>query len=182
MAKNILVLTGGPRKGGTSDLLADAFIAGAQQSGHTTVKYATAEKNIKGCKACNTCFSKGIACSFPDDFNELAPLLEQADIVVFATALYWFSFPTQLKAAIDKLYSFLIGKRALKIKECVLMVCGVAVDEAEYAGIVKSYELIAHYQQWIDRGIIIVPAVKEKGDILKTDGLKRAEKLGANIF
>jgi multimeric flavodoxin WrbA len=178
MAKNILILTGSPRKGGNSDLLADAFIAGARQSGHTTVKYATAEKNIKGCKACKTCFSKEIACSFPDDFNELAPLLEQADMIVFATALYWFSFPTQMKAAIDKCYSFLIGKRTLKIKECVLMVCGVAEDEAEYDGIVKSYELIAHYQQWKNRGIIIVPAVNEKGDILKTDGLKRAEQLG----
>jgi multimeric flavodoxin WrbA len=182
MAKNILILTGSPRKGGNSNLLADAFIAGARQSGHTTVKYRAAEKNIKGCKACKTCFSKGIACSFPDDFNELAPLLEQADMVVFATPLYWFSFPTQLKAAIDKLYSFLIGKRTLKIKECVLLVCGVAEDEAEYEGIVKSYELIANYQQWMNRGIIIVPGVNEKGDILKMDGLKRAERLGKSIL
>jgi len=180
MAKNILILTGSPRKGGNSDLLADAFIAGAQQSGHTTVKYATAEKNIKGCKACKTCFSKGIPCSFPDDFNELAPLLEKADIVVFATPLYWFSFPVQLKSAIDKLYSFLIGKRTLMIKECVLLVCGVA--EAEYDGIVKSYKLIADYQNWMDRGIILVSGVNEKGDILKTDGLKRAENLGKSIL
>jgi hypothetical protein len=45
MAKSILILTGSPRKGGNSDLLADTFIAGAQQTGHTTVKYATAEKD-----------------------------------------------------------------------------------------------------------------------------------------
>jgi multimeric flavodoxin WrbA len=182
MTKNILILTGSPRKGGNSDLLADAFIVGAQQSGHTTVKYVTAAKDIKGCKACKTCFSKGIACSFPDDFNELAPFLEQADMVVFATPLYWFSFPVQLKAAIDKFYSFLIGKRTLKIKECVLLVCGVAEDEAEYEGIVKSYELIADYQKWIDRGILIVPGVNEKGDILKTDGLIRAENLGKSMI
>ena len=48
MAKHILVLTGSPRKGGNSDKLADAFIAGAQQAGHTTVKFSTADKNIKG--------------------------------------------------------------------------------------------------------------------------------------
>ena len=182
MPKNILILTGSPRKGGNSDLLAEAFIAGARQAGHTTVKYATAQKNIKGCKACKTCFSKGVACSFADDFNELAPLVEQADMVVFATPLYWFSFSVQLKAAIDKFYSFLIGKKTLKIKECVLLVCGVAQDEAEYEGIIKSYELIAHYQGWTDRGIIIVPGVNEKGDILKTDGLKRAEALGKSLL
>jgi len=182
MAKNILVLTGSPRKGGNSDLLADAFITGAQQSGHTVVKFEAAEKNIKGCRACNTCFSKGTACSFPDDFNELVPLLEQADVIVFATPLYWFSFPTQLKAAIDKFYSFLIGKRQLKIKECILLVCGVAEDEVEYDGIVRSYELIADYQHWKEIGKIIVPGVNEKGDILKTNGLKRAEELGKSMF
>ena len=181
MANNILVLTGSPRRGGNSDLLADAFIAGARQAGHTTVKYATAEKNITGCKACKACFSKGSACSFADDFNELAPLLAQADILVFATPLYWFSFPVQLKAAIDKLYSFLIGQKILPVRACVLLVCGVAEEEAEYAGIVTTYKQIAHYQHWQDGGVIIVPGVTEKGDILKTDGLKRAMRLGVSL-
>lgn len=181
MGKNIIVLTGSPRKGGNSDLLADSFIAGAKAAGHIAVKYATADMSIKGCIACKKCFSQGKACICCDSFNELVPLLEQAEIIVFATPLYWFSFPTQLKAVIDKFYSFLIGKRALRIAECVLMVCGVAEEEEEYDGIVKSYQLIAHYQNWCDRGVIIVPAVNEKGDILKTDGLQRAEKLGKEI-
>ncbi len=182
MSKNILILTGSHRKGGNSDKLADAFIAGARQAGHTTVKYTTADKSIKGCIDCKTCFSKGSACSVPDDFNELAPLLEQADMVVFATPLYWFSFPAKLKAAIDKLYSFIIGKRTLKIKECVLLVCGGEKDEINYEGIVKSYKLIADYLSWKDSGIIIVPGLHDKDDILKTDGLKRAETLGKNIL
>lgn len=182
MAKNILVLTGSPRKGGNSDKLADAFIVGAQQAGHRIVKYITADKKIKGCIDCKTCFSKGVPCSIPDDFNELAPLLEQADMVVFATPLYWFSFPTQLKAAIDKLFSFFIGKRALKITGCILLVCGGEKDESNYEGIVKSYRLIARFLNWQDRGIVIVPGLHDKNDILKTDGLKRAEELGENIL
>lgn len=155
MSKNILVLTGSPRKGGNSDKLADAFIAGAQQAGHTTVKYTTADKRIKGCIDCKTCFSKGVACSIPDDFNELAPLVEQADMIVFATPLYWFSFPVQLKAAIDKFYSFFIGKRALKIKECALLVCGGDKDESNFEGIVKSYQLSARFLSWKDSGIVV---------------------------
>ena len=178
MPKNILVLTGSPRKGGNSDKLADAFIAGAQQAGHTIVKYATAEKRIRGCIDCKTCFSKGFACSIPDDFNELAPLVEQADVIVFATPLYWFSFPAQLKAAIDKFFSFFIGKRTLKIKECLLLVCGGDKDESNYEGIVTSYKLIARFLSWKDRGIVIVPGLHDTDDILKTDGLKRAEALG----
>ncbi|AIF53080.1 flavodoxin family protein [Pelosinus sp. UFO1] len=182
MLKNILVLTGSPRKGGNSDKLADAFIAGAQQAGHTTVKYATADKRIKGCIDCQTCFKKGTACSIPDDFSELAPLLEQADMIVFATPMYWFSFPAQLKAAIDKFYSFLISKRTLKIKDCALLVTGGDKDESNYEGIVTSYKLIARFLGWKDSGVIIVPGLHDKDDILKTDGLKRAEALGKNIL
>jgi len=181
MSKNILVLTGSPRKGGNTDKLADAFITGAQQAGHTTVKFTTADKNIKGCIDCQTCFSKGSACSIPDDFAKLAPLLEQADMIVFGTPLYWFTFSAQLKAAIDKIYSFIIGKRPLRIKECVLLVCGGGTDLHTYDGIVKSYQLIADFLKWKDSGVIIVPGLHDKDEILKTDGLQRAETLGKNI-
>lgn len=181
MAKNILVLTGSPRKNGNSDKLADAFISGAQQAGHTTIKFATAEKSIKGCIACQTCFSKGNACSIPDDFSELAPLVEQADMVVFACPLYWFTFPAQLKAAIDKFFSFLIGKRPLKVTGSALLVVGGGEELRIYDGIVRSYHLMAEFLGWKDCGVIIVPGVQDTQDILNTDGLKRAEALGKSI-
>lgn len=181
MSQNILVLTGSPRKGGNSEKLADAFIAGARKVGHSVVKYTAADKKIKGCIDCQTCFQKGSACSVPDDFKDLAPLIEQADMIVFATPLYCFSFPMQLKAAIDKLYSYFISKTPLKIKECALLVTGGAPDESKFRGIVASYQLIAEFENWQDRGVIIVPGLHDKEDILKTDGLKRAEALGMNI-
>jgi len=76
MSRNILVLTGSPRKGGNSDLLADAFIKGAKAAGNRVDKYETGLKRIVGCKACDRCYSQGEACVFGDDFNALAPLLE----------------------------------------------------------------------------------------------------------
>lgn len=181
MARNILVLTGSPRKGGNSDKLADAFIAGARQAGHTTVKFSTADKHIQGCIDCQTCFTKGSACSIPDDFASLAPLLEQADMVVFATPLYWFTFPMQLKAAIDKFYSFLIGKRPLKVKSCALLVCGGGPELTTYDGIVKSYQVMAEFLHWQDSGVIIVPGLHGKDEILGTDGLQCAERLGKSL-
>ena len=182
MSKSILVLTGSPRKGGNSDQLADAFITGAQQSGYTTIKYATAGKNIKGCIDCRTCYSKGVACSISDDFNELAAILEHVDMVVFATPMYWFSFPGQLKAAIDKFISFYIGQRTIETKECALIVCGGGQEESEYEGIVKSYRLIADFMTWKDKGSIIVKGVYDIGDITKTDGLQLAEEFGRNLI
>lgn len=181
MSKHILILTGSPRKGGNSDKLADAFMAGAQQAGHTTVKYAAADKEIKGCLDCKTCFSKGTACSIPDDFNKLAPLVEAADMIVFATPMYWFSFPAQLKAAIDKFYAFLIGKKKLKVSACALLVCGGDTDETYYEGLVTSYKRLARFLGWQDAGTILVPGLHDKDEILQTDGLQRAEELGRSI-
>ncbi|QXE92766.1 flavodoxin family protein [Geomonas subterranea] len=181
MSKNILVLTGSPRKGGNTDKLAEAFTCGAEQAGHTVVRFRTADKNIKGCIDCKTCFSKGTACSIPDDFAELAPLLEQADVLVLATPLYWFSFPAQLKPAIDKIYSFFVGNRPLKIKECLLLVSGGDKELRKFDGIVKSYQLIAEFLGWQDSGTLIVPGLHDKDDVLKTDGLKQAEALGRGI-
>jgi multimeric flavodoxin WrbA len=181
MSKNILVLTGSPRKGGNTDKLADAFISGARQGGHKIVKFATADKTIKGCIDCQTCFTRGSACSIPDDFAQLAPLLDQADMLVFATPMYWFSFPVQLKAAIDKFYAYLIAEKKWNIKECMLLVCGGVGDESKFDGIVTSYKRIAEFLGWKDSGVIIVPGLHDKYDILKTDGLKRAEALGNSI-
>lgn len=181
MSKNILILTGSPRNGGNTDKLVESFIYGAQQVGHTTVKYRAADKNIKGCIDCQNCFKKGTACSIPDDFNELAPLLEQADMIVFATPMYWFSFPAKLKAAIDKFYSYLISKRPLKITECALLVSGGVQDETMFEGLVNSYKRIAQFQNWKDSGTIIVTGLHDKDDVLKTDGLQRSEELGKSI-
>ena len=181
MKKNILVLTGSARVGGNSDLLADAFIKGATQAGHEVVKYEVGNKNIKGCTACNTCFSKGTPCSFQDDFNNIAPYIEKADMLVFATPLYWYNFPSQLKAVIDKLYSFFIGKKKLNIKESALLVCGEEKNESAFDAIISTYKLIHSYLKWADRGQLVVPGVFKKGDILSTDYLVRAEKMGSNI-
>jgi multimeric flavodoxin WrbA len=179
--KRILVLTGSPRVRGNSDLLADAFMKGATKAGHEVVKCEVGKKNIMGCKACDTCYSKGKPCSFDDDFNSIAPLMEKADVIVFVTPLYWFTFPTQLKAAIDKTYSFIIGGKELKIKESMLLVCGEEDDESVFDGIINTYKQIACYQKWTDRGHLTVPGVLNKGDILSTEYLVVAEKMGHNI-
>lgn len=181
MTKKILVLTGSPRKNGNSELFADAFIRGLESAGHEVTKFRSGNKKILGCTACNKCYSKGVACVFNDDFNELAPLAEEADMLVLATPLYWFTFPAQIKAAIDKLYALYVGKRPVKIKESVLLVCAETDDMQDFDGIVRSFDLINGYLQWSDRGQLLVPNVNKVGDIEKTDALLKAEELGKTI-
>jgi multimeric flavodoxin WrbA len=89
MGKEILVLTGSPRRKGNSDQLADAFIRGAAEQGHGVHKFEAAYKNISGCRACNMCWSSGTdPCVVKDDFYELAPLLESCETVVFVSPVY----------------------------------------------------------------------------------------------
>jgi len=178
MSKKVLVLTGSPRRGGNSDLMADAFIKGAQAAGHFVTKFETGLKQINGCQACNKCYSNGKACVFEDDFNTLAPLLEQSEVLVIATPLYWYTFPAQLKAALDKMYALLVGNRQCNIKESILLACAETAEEADFDGLVRTYEITTAYLKWTDLARLLVPSVTEKGDILRTDALQKAEEIG----
>jgi multimeric flavodoxin WrbA len=179
--KNIVVIAGSPRRGGNSELLAKAFTEGAEQAGHHVSLFAVKNKKLSPCIACDACFRKGQACSGNDDFNQLAPLLENADALVFCTPLYWFTFPAQIKIVIDKLYSFTIGKRPLKIQEAMLLVCAETDDLEDFEGIVKTYEGILHYKKWKNAGILKVPNVSYAGEIKTTAALDTAKAMGANI-
>lgn len=183
MAKSVLVVTGSPRRGGNSDMLADAFIKGAIGAGHEVAKFAAAFNPVEGCKACEACWSQGDACVFPDGFRKLSPLLEKADVLVLATPLYWFGFSAQLKAAVDKLYAYMSPNRKaeLKIAESVLLVTAEGDDEDLFDGAVATYLGISDYLQWNNLGIITVPEVNNKGDIIDNPALDDAEALGANL-
>ncbi len=108
--KNIVVITGSPRKGGNSDKMANAFIKGAASRGHKLAKIAAADMNIHGCRACDACYSTEKPCIFHDDFNQIAGAILEADVIVLATPMYWFSFSAQIKALIDRWYSLMSRK------------------------------------------------------------------------
>ena len=95
MSKKIVVITGSPRKNGNSFAMTEAFIKAAEDKGHTVTRFDAAMKQVGGCHACETCFKTGKACSFDDDFNSIAPVILEADAVVFATPVYWYSIPAQ---------------------------------------------------------------------------------------
>jgi len=181
--KKILVLTGSPRAGGNSDLLADAFIKGAEEAGHLVTKFNAGRKSIKGCTACNQCYAReDSACIAKDDFNELADLYRNSDIIVYATPLYWYSFPAQMKAAMDKMYALVKGEREMAIKASILLACCEDTDPCAFDGILKSYELIVGYRKWEDMGQVMAFNVSEPGDILKQpEILAKAQQLGLSL-
>ena len=181
MSKKIVVITGSPRKKGNSFAMTEAFIKAAEKKGHTITRFDIATMNVGGCRACETCFKTGKACSFNDDFNTIAPAIQEADAVVFSTPVYWYSIPSQIKAVIDKLFSFYNAKVDLSGKECALISCCEENDESVFDGVRVPIERSAALLNWKMVGTVLVPAVVNVGDIDKTNGCKQAEDL-ANKF
>ena len=123
MSKKIVVITGSPRKNGNSFAMTDSFIQAAEAKGHSVTRFDAAIMKIGGCRACETCFKTGKACSFDDDFNIIAPVILDADVIVFTMPVYWYSIPAQIKGVIDRLYSLVVGGKDIAGKECALIAC-----------------------------------------------------------
>lgn len=177
MSKKIVVITGSPRKDGNSFAVTDAFIKAAENKGHTVARFDAAMKNVGGCRACETCFKTGKACSLDDDFNTIAPAILEADAVVFTTPVYWYSIPAQIKGVIDRLYSFCVAGKDIAGKECALITCCEEEDMSVMDGVRVPLERSAALLKWKMVGEVLVPGVLKAGDIEKTDGCAQAAAL-----
>lgn len=177
MGKKIVVITGSPRKNGNSFAMTDAFIKEAEKNGNSVVRFDTAMKNVGGCRACETCYSTGKACSFDDDFNLLAPEILEADALVFTMPVYWYSIPAQIKGVIDKIYSLVVGGKDISGKECAIIACCEENDMTVLDGVRIPMERTAALCKWKMVGEVLIPGVLNVGDIDKTDGCKQAAQL-----
>ena len=138
-------------------------------------------KNIGGCYACTTCFKTGKACSFDDDFNVLAPAILEADVVVFTTPVYWYSFPAQIKGVIDRLFSFCVAGKDISGKECALITCCEEDDLSVMDSVRIPYERTIALLKWKSVGEVLIPSVLKVGDIDKTNGVQKAIELAERI-
>lgn len=105
LSKNVLVISGSPRRGGNSDLLCDRFVQGARDAGHTAEKVFLRDKRVGVCLACDSCRGTGV-CVQNDDMAELLRKMGDADAVVLATPVYFYSMNAQVKTLIDRTYSY----------------------------------------------------------------------------
>ena len=181
VGKKIVVITGSPRANGNSAAMAAAFVKAAEEKGHSVTRFDAAMMDVKGCRACCTCYKTGKACSFDDDFNKIAPAVEEADAVVFAMPVYWYTMPAQIKAVLDKFYSFCVAGKKIAGKECALISCCEESDPAVMDGVRFAYERSTALIEWKNLGEVLVPGVNAAGDIEKTDGCARAAAL-AELF
>ncbi|WP_415931760.1 flavodoxin family protein [Zhenpiania hominis] len=179
--KQVVIVTGSPRPGGNSTLLAEAFAEGAREEGHIVMIFDSVRRKVEGCVACGQCWSKGKPCVYEDGFNEFGTLLEKADVVVFATPVYWGTYPAQMKALIDKFYAYGIRRTKVDIREkrkMYLLACGDGKKDTAFSAILELAWGFAEFQKWEFAGYITVPELVEAGEIRKTDALEEARHMG----
>ena len=183
MKKKILVVIGSPRYEGNTTLMAEAFIEGAKESGHIVNVFDVNEFDIKGCVACNCCWANGKPCAHSEDFNTFAEMVTLSDVIVFASPVYWGTYPAPLKAFIDKMYCFAVPwcKKHISFKETVLLSCGDGPDASAFDVINLVYKGLCDFLKWNVVDMIEVPGLVEAGAIKNTDALEKARKKGRKI-
>lgn len=104
--KKVLIVMGSPRKEGNSATLAKEVAAGAEERGAELEFCYLHDMNIQPCSACDACRGeKGKKCVIDDDMQALYPKLQQADALLIASPIYWFTVSAQTKLFMDRWYA-----------------------------------------------------------------------------
>ena len=175
----IVVLTGSPRRNGNTNHLAGQFIKGAEEAGHKVYRFDCAQHRVSPCIACNRCGMNG-TCIFNDDFEELHPHLVDADMVVFATPMYYFGFSSQLKTVIDRFYA-LNGQIKGASKQAAFLMAYANTDPKETEPMTSHYHTLLRYLGWKDRGMVVAPGMWPTGTVNGTKYDRAAYELGRNL-
>lgn len=179
MSKNVLIISSSPRKDGNSEALAASFAKGVQDSGNHVETVYLREKQIGFCKGCLACLKLG-HCVIKDDAVEIAAKMHDADVLVFATPVYYYSVSGQLKTMLDRANP-LFGSDYMFTKAYLLATA--AENEAETVdGTVKAI------QGWVDcfdrcelADTVFAGGVSSVDDIACHPALEKAYQSGKEV-
>lgn len=181
MSKKIVILNGSPRMKGNTSALTAAFTKGAESAGHIVTEFFLGSMNINGCKGC-FCGGKNpdSPCVQKDDMEKIYPVYKEADIVVLASPLYYWTISGQLKCAFDRLFAVAECDPDYRNpkKESVLIMAaeGHGFEESEY-----WYDRLEKHLGWKSLGKVLCGDVMDIGDIEGKPELNTAFELGKSI-
>lgn len=177
--KKILILCGSGRRYGNSENLADAFIKGAALHNETT-KITLADKKIAPCCNCNYCQDHNGKCAIKDDMQEIIDTLQNNDILVLCSPVYYLGFSAQLKTVIDRTYAESVLGR--KIQSAILL--SVAGKKEAFVSdcMISAYQELCNYLCLQNLGIISAKGFENLNDIENSQILNDAFELGKSII
>ncbi|MGY5880881.1 MAG: flavodoxin family protein [Candidatus Thorarchaeota archaeon] len=175
----ILVTNGSPRKGGNTEILLDAMIAGAQEAGATISTVELRSLDVSPCRACDACKRTGI-CVQKDDMNDLIPGMEESEVWILGTPVYWWGPTAQLKAFIDRWYG--ISRDVFKGRKAVLVIPLESSNPKTAQHVLGMFDDIFGYLGMKQIGTLLAPGVHERGEVKEqSDLIEEATKIGKSI-
>lgn len=161
--KKILVLTSSARVKGNTDLLAEEFIRGAQESGNEVEKIQLSRASIKGCLGCDGCRRNVGVCVQKDDAIDIMQKMLDADVVVFASPVYFYNVNAQMKLLWDRTYSQM---QTWKNKTVYLLTAGGAPDEKYFEPIINAVKkYIGCFENITLGGFVLGIGLMGKGEV-----------------
>ncbi|MCH5150910.1 MAG: NAD(P)H-dependent oxidoreductase [Spirochaetales bacterium] len=182
MSKKIIILNGSPRKNGNTSALTAEFTRGAIESGNTVTEFHLNTMNIHGCLGCcGGGKDHSSPCVQKDDMDKIYPVYKDADIVVLASPLYYWTISGQLKTAFDRLFA---------VAECDPNYCNpkketvflMAAEGHEFEESLYWYDRLEQHLGWKSLGKVLCGGVMAVGDIKGKKELTEAYELGKSIL
>jgi multimeric flavodoxin WrbA len=179
MSKKVLIISSSPRKDGNSETLAAAFAKGAREAGHQVETVSLREKQVGFCKGCFACLKLG-HCVIQDDAVEIAAKMHDANVLVFATPVYYYCVSGQLKTMLDRANPLFDTDYAFT--KAYLLATAAEDTPETFAGTEKAV------QGWVDcfprcalAGTVFAGGVNGVGEIVGHIALEQAYQMGKEV-
>lgn len=191
--KKILIIQGGGRPKGNTAQLVESFQRGAEEAGHSVEVISLLQNEVKGCLGCNAC-RYGKPCVQKDSFNDLVPKIKGADLLVFASPLYFWTLSSRIKAFIERFYCIAeedanppLGRyEKYPVKDCALLMTAADNFFWTFEQAVSYYQFaLVNYIGFHDKGMLLEGGCGDtngKPQIDKTDYLEKAYQFGKTIY
>lgn len=177
--KRVIVICTGPRKGGNSERLADAFLQGAADAGNQVEKVTLYDKRISFCRGCLAC-QKTKRCVIDDDANAVTEKIGRADVVAFATPIYYYEMCGQMKTMLDRANPLYSADYAFRD---IYLLAAAAEDESHTVdGAVHGLSgWISCFEKARFAGTVFAGGVSAVGDIAGHASLQQAYEMGKRV-
>ena len=149
----IVVLEGSPNEDGSTHILADCFRQGAEGAGHTVELIDVGHADIHPCIGCIHCGYEG-PCVQKDDVEPIRKKILEADMLVFATPLYYYGMSAQLKKMIDRFCAFNSSIQRKHMKSALLSVAWNS-DIWTFDALEAHYKTLVRYLNFKDMGMVL---------------------------
>jgi multimeric flavodoxin WrbA len=177
--KKIVVISSTLRRGGNSEILAEEFANGASDAGNDVEVINLKGLNLKFCVGCMYCQDHD-SCVLNDDMNDILSKIQTADVLVFATPIYYYSVSGQLKTFLDRLNPLYV--RNNNFEEVYLLATCADSEKSALNGAIKDIEgWVSCFDGVQLKGVIYGTDATDAGDIQKTDKPRLAYEMGKNV-